>query len=115
MFKLILLLIAFIFIGCNQTNKHYIVKYKGLECKSLTDVGIKWDGKKYVCVGNYIREPKKKVVKRKIAIKKQPTKREGCETTITEIFTSKASGTITICKGKLLEKGQKTRVVRVNK
>ena len=53
-------------------------------------------------------------MKRRIAIKKQPTKREGCETTITEIFTSKASGTITICKGKLLEKGQKTRIVRIN-
>ena len=40
---------------------------------------------------------------------------DGCETEITEIFYSKASGKITICKGKLLEVGQKTRVIEVQK
>lgn len=38
-----------------------------------------------------------------------------CDTEITEIFYSKASGEITICKGKLLEVGQKTRIRRVSR
>ena len=42
-------------------------------------------------------------------------KSDECETEVTEIFYSKASGEITTCKGKLLEDGQKTRIVRVNK
>jgi hypothetical protein len=42
-------------------------------------------------------------------------KSDDCPTEVTEIFYSKASGEITVCKGKLLQPGQETRIVRVNK
>ena len=42
-------------------------------------------------------------------------KENNCETEITEMFFSKESGWITVCKGKILTNGQKTRIVTVKK
>lgn len=87
------------------------VKYNGLVCECDGDVSLYLNGDNgYECkcgdVG-YVAPIKKMI---KPTIKKQ----SGCETTITEIYTSKESGTITICKGKLLVGNQKTRIVKVN-
>ena len=50
---------------------------------------------------------------------KRPTQQKQssgqCDTQITEIFYSKASGTIQLCKGKILEVGESTRVIKVYK
>ena len=62
-------------------------------------------------------------VKKEIAVNKQynfnrkPIMSDNgqCETEITQIYYSKTSGEITTCRGKLLEAGQTTRVVRINK
>jgi len=46
-------------------------------------------------------------------VKKLKSSINQCETEITQVYTSKSSGKIVTCRGKILEKGQKTRVVYV--
>ncbi len=107
--------------GCKEVKLN-TVSYIYTQCESTGNVGIKLDTDGvYRCIepkhkvkSIFNREPKskKKIVKQ---IEKRKSISNGCETTITEIFTSKASGSITLCKGKLLKHGQKTRIIRVNK
>jgi len=98
--------------GCNQVTKN-TVSYKYAECVGSGDVGIVLKGNLYVCIDE------KTTVKRYIPIKKKEVKqvriKKGeCETEITAIYKkSKHIGkkSLIICEGKLLEDGQKSRIV----
>lgn len=118
-----LILIVLLFTGCTRTIKHYTISYEKLVCKSFRDVGIRLKGGVYECFGKelIIEKPKRiwkeKKVKPKPIAKRQyvaAIKTNGCPTQITKIYNSKASGKITICKGKLLKEGEKTVIRRVN-
>jgi len=115
---LILIAVSFLIIGCTQATKGYI-SYKGKFCecdndtKSITLFLNK--NNSYECKCN---DKRVDYIKNKNPIKKyKPLKitkrKDGCETTITEIYTSKASGTITICKGKILKPGQESKIIEV--
>jgi len=93
-------------IGCSKNETHNVVEYQGVKCKSLGDVGVVWDGRNYICKYSNVES-------NHIPIKRVAS--SGCETEITEIFTSKSSGKITVCKGKILTGNQKTKIVRINK
>ena len=104
--------------GCNEVKLN-TVSYLYAQCESNGNVGIRLDSDGlYRCI-----EPKHKVKsifkiepKRKKKIVKIESVSKQCDTTITEIFNSKEfKKPLVICKGKFLEKGQKTRIVRVNK
>ena len=115
---LITLSILILFTGCIPQSKYNYVSYKYATCKSTHDVGIKLQNGIYKCVyrknNKIVYQKPKKTVK---AIKKQIIKEKvissGCETSITQIYTSRSSGKITTCRGNILEPGQKTRIVHV--
>lgn len=103
--------------GCKQSKLNR-VSYMYQACEGKDNVGIKLDSDGvYRCINSkhQVNQIFRTVPKAKKTIKKSKKVSNKCETTITEIFTSKASGSITLCKGKLLEPGQKTRIIRVNK
>ena len=99
-----LLIIAIAFGGCasKPSNIGYI-KYKDAKCFCKINEDISMiinDNNTYKCScgesNNIIDD-------------------DSCPTEITEIFYSKASGEITVCKGKILADNQKTRVIRITK
>ena len=112
--------------GCKEVKLNK-VSYLYAKCESIGNVGIKLDTDGvYRCIepkhnvkSIFRKEPKtkKKIVKKKVKkIVKRKSVSKGCETTITEIFNSKEfKKPLVICKGKFLEKGQKTKIIRVNK
>ncbi len=103
--------------GCKEVKLN-TVSHLYAKCESSGNVGIKLDKDGvYRCINSkhQVKQIFRTVPKAKKTIRKSKKVSNKCETTITEIFTSKASGSITLCKGKLLEPGQKTRIIRVNK
>lgn len=110
------LLIIPLLTGCMQQPTKNTVKYNGLVCACDRDVSLYLNGDNgYECKcgdNNYIKP---------IPIKyksnfKTNFKNDECPTIITEIFNSKEfKKPLVICKGRLLEGNEKTRVVKVNK
>jgi len=116
MIKYAPLLIVPLLSGCFAPVTKNTITYQGLTCSCNGNVKLVLNGSKgYECVCS-----DKKIIpikkKRFIAIKKQKIKLDECPTTITEIFNSKEfKKPLVVCKGKILEDGQKTRIVRINK
>lgn len=99
---------TFLLIGCQQPTLN-TVSYKYATCKSKNNVGIKFHDGIYKCFykkGDKVVYSKPKIIKKVKSISKE------CETTVTKIYTKQD---LTVCAGKLLQDGQKTRIVRVNK
>ena len=100
--------------GCTK-RIHNWVEYKGVVCECNGSVGIKLNAyDRYECIpcnSKYTKTPKQYVAPI------TQSKKTGCQTEITKIFTSKAIGKkpITICKGKILTGNMKTRIIKVNK
>jgi len=102
--KVFILATGILFSGCTkeQPNIGYI-KYKDAKCYCKINEDITMtlrDNNTYKCrcggSNNIIDD-------------------DSCPTEITEIFYSKESGEITVCKGKILADNQKTRVIRITK
>jgi hypothetical protein len=88
--------------GCKEVNLN-TVSHKNITCFSSGDVGVQYINGKYKCVYGGT------------GFISSQNKESGCPTEITQIFHSKASGTIETCKGKLLLDGEKTRIINVYK
>lgn len=118
MIKYLAIPIVTLFIGCQQPTKN-TVTYQGLTCSCNGSVKLILNGDKgYECKCSDVNiiPVKKYTKKRYMSVIKQKIKVGSCPTTITEIFKSKEfKKPLVICRGKLLEKGQKTRVIKVNK
>jgi len=99
--KLLLIVsIIILFSGCvnKKPNTDNTIKYKDYICNCPYNKTTTLDIKSYKCTcGNFVKKIN-----------------QDCQTTITQIYNSKASGKIVTCKGKLLEYGQHTRIIRVN-
>jgi len=108
------ILIPFLFSGCVFDKNNHIgyIKYRGETCYSTgQDIKLLYDNGIISCEnGN-----KEIAIEKKFKILDHNIENDKCETEITEKFYSKASGWITICKGKLLRDGQVSRVVEVRK
>lgn len=112
--KITLLIIPFLFAGCGQPVTQNKVTFKHLKCLSDGDVGIKLIKGFYECVEGKNRRIS--IISTKKKYIKSVKSNSECETTITEIFNSKEfKKPLVVCKGKILQHGQKTRVVRVSK
>lgn len=111
------LIIVPLLAGCFAPITKNTITYQGLECSCNGNVKLILNGSKgYECICSDKPIIKKPIKKRFIAIKKQKIKLDECPTTITEIFNSKEfKKPLVVCKGKLLEPNQKTRIVRINK
>jgi len=99
--KIIFIAILIIFTGC---VKKEVVYYQG-------------DNSQYIPKKSSTSTSNTKTYTQYKKIKKNTTQNQkaGCETEITEIYNSKESGKITICKGKILTVGKKTKFIYVNK
>lgn len=121
---LIPLIILIAFTGCKQRNLNY-VSYKYAECESVGNVGIRLDADGvHRCI-----KPKHQVkqIFRTVPKKIKPAKQikhsfknpswlniapiKKCDTTITNVYKDGAVR----CKGKILEVGQNTRIIRIHK
>ena len=113
------LAIIITFQGCTPSKLNQ-VSYLYQSCEGKGNVGIRLDKDGvYRCIDSK-HQVKKTYRKKKIEsskIYKKKTVSSGCETTITEIFTSKALGSkpLTVCKGKILTGNQKTKTIHVSK
>lgn len=93
-----------VFAGCNkeiQTKNHLSYKYVKCNCDGDTKIFFK-DGFYQCECGKNTRIIKDKTIE--------------CPTVITEIFMSKEfNSPITLCKGRFLNLGEKTKIIRINK
>lgn len=113
-----LIAISFIFIGCTkEPNVGYITQgYNTCECSDTDNITYNIKTKECVCGGNNGIIIKETIIKDDtFGIKKELVDSNECPTEVTERFYSKASGWITVCKGKFLENGAKTRIVTIKK
>ena len=109
------------FIGCGKNPNIGYVSYGDTICECIDDCNsvklIINDYNPHECI--YENEKVARIVKKSPPKYKKVAKttKSGCETTITEIFKSKHTGKkpLIICRGKLLEKNQKTKTIYVNK
>ncbi|MEA3316183.1 MAG: hypothetical protein U9Q30_10025 [Campylobacterota bacterium] len=100
MIKLIFISILIIFTGC---VKKEVVYFQNQDSNSYNSNNYK------------TTKPKNRIIKKNITKTTDKKVNSRCETEITEIFNSKASGKITICKGKILTDGKKSKIIYVNK
>lgn len=98
-----------VFTGCNKEiqTKNYL-SYKYVKCECDGDAKIFFKEGLYQCECGKIPPAKNaRIIKDKTI---------ECPTVITEIFMSKEfNSPITLCKGRFLNLGEKTKIIRVNK
>lgn len=118
MSKVIFISILIIFTGCVQKEVVYMDNSNSSYSKKKNTTSSHHKKTYKTTYSKYKKNhiSKHSTVKHHI-IKKDTNKNihNKCETAITKVFNSKASGRIIICKGKILTDGQKSKIIYVNK